>query len=188
MKEKLKFEIIHETKKLIHEGKTVNEITMDLIAKRLKMTAPTLYHYFKSKDDIIGLSYEMIADELLEVFNTPLPSSMDPAMKLKTRLVTLMSYFKANPNAFTLIFTKGAHVKQNPGALTKKLNDFIKLLQSTTHEWVKSKKLKVSGVKATFVLLSLIMGHLYYQEAQNIKGEVSDKVEEVFELFEKSVS
>ena len=40
------------------------EITMNAIAKDLGMTAPTLYHYFKGKDELLESAKNLVVDEV----------------------------------------------------------------------------------------------------------------------------
>ncbi len=191
MKEKLRAEIVKTAKLLLQEGKDIRHITMNLIAKKMGITAPTLYHYFKGKEEIIVLSIELIADELLETFETPLPSSMPSEMKLKMRIVTLMSYFYRNINSFSLIFSDSGLAYWGSGEipLTEKIKKFKELMNEVVGEWAESENIECEPLKATYLLVSLMMGVLRYYKAVNVKdADMSKEAETVFDYFKKALS
>ncbi len=191
MKDKLRGEIVKTAKLLLQEGKDIRHITMNLIAKKMGITAPTLYHYFKGKEEIIVLSIELVADELLETFQTPLPSSMPSEMKLKMRIVTLMTYFYKNINSFSLIFSDSGLAYWGSGdiPLTEKIKTFKEMLNLVVAEWAEKEKITVDTVKATFLLISLMMGILRYYKSAGIKNaDMSNEAEVVFSYFKKALS
>ena len=186
MKDRLKMEIIKTAKELLGEGKDLRHITMQLIAKRMDITAPTLYHYFKGKEEIIHLSIELIADELLETFEKPFPASMNAEMRLKMHIVTLMSYLYKNIDSFSLIFSDTGIGYWGSGEIkvTEKIKKFRGLLEEQVGQFLKSEKLSFDSLKATYLLISLMMGSLRYYKSQKIKGaDISKEAEVVFEFF-----
>lgn len=190
MKEKLRMEIVKTAKLLLQEGKDIRHITMNLIAKKMGITAPTLYHYFKGKEEIIFLSLELIADELLDTFETPLPVSMPAEMKLKMRIVTLMSYLYKNLNSFSLIFTDSgiAYLGGGDIPLSEKVARFKERLEEQVKMWLTNEKVKYDSVKATYLLLSLMMGILrYYKEKDTKDADISTEAEVVFDFFKNGL-
>lgn len=190
MKDKLRAEIVKTAKLLLQEGKDIRQITMNLIAKKMGITAPTLYHYFKGKEEIVVLSLELIADELLEIFETPLPSSMTTEMKLKMKIVTLMSYLYKNINSFSLVFSDTGFAYWGSGdiPISEKVKSFRDLLESNVKLWLENEKIKVNSLKATFVLISLMMGVLRFFKDEKIKdADIGVEAEMVFDFFKACV-
>jgi len=190
MKEKLKGEIVKTAKVLLQEGKDIRHITMNLIAKRMGITAPTLYHYFKGKEEIILLSIELIADELLDTFETPLPNSMSAELKLHMRIVTLMSYFYKHINSFSLIFTDSGIAYWGSGEipLSEKIRAFRANIEKAVAEWLEFEKLDFEVRKASFILISLMMGSLRFFKSEKImNADIAVEAEFVFNFFRKGV-
>jgi len=190
VKDRLKLEIVKTAKSLLNEGKDLRHITMQLIAKRMDITAPTLYHYFKGKEEIIHLSIELIADELLETFEKPFPASMNAEMRLKMHIVTLMTYLYKNIDSFSLIFSDSGIGYWGSGEIkvTEKIKKFRGLLEEQVKAFLQSEKIQFDSLKATYLLISLMMGSLRYYKSQKIKGaDIGKEAEVVFEFFVKGL-
>ena len=190
MKEHLKLEIVKMAKTLLNEGKDIRHITMNLIAKRMDITAPTLYHYFRNKEEIIHLSLELIADEIVATFEQPFPASMDAEMRFKMTIVNLMSYLYKNIESFSMAFSDVGIGYWGSGEI--KMSDKIRkarsLLEEEVRRYYQSAKMPHDPLKGTYILLSLMMGSLRYFRSQKIKNaDIGKEAEEVFSFFVKGL-
>lgn len=184
MKQKLKKEVDSAAKKLILMGKSDHEITMNAISEELGMTAPTLYHYYQGKKEILRNAWTRIIDDIYTAFNTPLPRSMTPELQIKTRLTSFISYMKDNPDIMRVIFNDGESIRVEKKDTVKKIQDFKEDLKSILKKYLKKRKKQIPAEKAMYFLLSVISGQLYYLiQSENTENNPGQIVEDVFALW-----
>ena len=95
--------------------KGLDGLTMRNLAKKTGMTAPNLYNYFSSKDEIyihiVIRGFEMLHADLKEVYN----SHEDKTARLRAMIGTYMTFGINKPRYYDIMFTRP----------TPKYNDYI---------------------------------------------------------------
>jgi len=95
-------QIIETTIQLVSEM-GLYATSMGLIIKESNVAAGTIYHYFKSKEDLIKTAYSELIEEMGKAFI----QNMDNAMPYKNKFFliwkNLFYYFKNNPQKFQFI-------------------------------------------------------------------------------------
>jgi AcrR family transcriptional regulator len=182
LKSKLRNEIINTAKDLLAKGRTESEITMNLIAKEIKITAPTLYHYFEGKDEIIQNAKESLRDDLLLIFKTTYPSSMNMDMRMKMLSLTLLDKLFENPYVVPFLFS---------GATTDKsfdLSEVRKQLAAFVSEWLKAEKIKVPAERTAYNFMAMLAATVQYlRNKKNSEVDLSKESEVFYKSFRKSV-
>lgn len=92
MKESIKLKIIEKARELLFKS-SEDDLTMNLIAKELGITAPTLYHYFKGKDELISAAQNLVMDEVNAIISLKFPPSIPVEMKILTTTGQVAEYF-----------------------------------------------------------------------------------------------
>lgn len=78
---------------------------MEAIAREADYTAPALYTYFKSKDEIFAGLVEALTGEFLGVFEEPTVSELTFAQRLELLLGSLFSLAERRRDAFVVFFS-----------------------------------------------------------------------------------
>ncbi len=153
MKESIKNKIIEKARDLLFKT-SEDDITMNLIAKELGITAPTLYHYFKGKDELIAAAQALVTDEINSIVSLKYPPSIPVEMKILTTTGQIAEYFmKTNVPPHYLI----GDPKDRPEILKGFMEKFIAMFES----YVKSKKnFKLSPQHAMFRYLALMAAEI----------------------------
>ena len=92
MKESIKNKIVEKARDLLFKS-SEEDITMNLIAKELGITAPTLYHYFKGKDELIAAAQSLVTTEVNAIITLKFPPSIPVEMKILTTTGQIAEYF-----------------------------------------------------------------------------------------------
>ena len=92
MKESIKVKIIEKARDLLFKS-SEDDVTMNLIAKELGITAPTLYHYFKGKDELIAAAQALVTTEVNAIISLKFPPSIPVEMKILTTTGQIAEYF-----------------------------------------------------------------------------------------------
>lgn len=92
MKESIKNRIVEKARDLLFRAPE-EEITMNLIAKELNLTAPTLYHYFKGKDELIAAAQSLVTTEINSIISLKFPPSIPVEMRILTTSGQIAEYF-----------------------------------------------------------------------------------------------
>ena len=83
MKESSRKRIVETAKELLLVM-TVSQISMNTIADRLNLTAPTLYHYFTGKDELLSAAGAVLATEMEAPLKIKFPKSIKADIRLMT--------------------------------------------------------------------------------------------------------
>lgn len=102
-KKEFRREILDAARELfIDEG--YDKFSMRRLAEKIEYSPTTIYHYFKSKDDLLFA----ICEEFFEHFSAQLNHirsvSQDPIETLRQALLYLMEFGLKNPNQYKVIF------------------------------------------------------------------------------------
>ncbi len=92
--DKYKKEKILDTARIIFSRFGIKKSTMDEIAKEIRMGKSTLYHYFKSKEDIFLEVVKRESDTLKKSLKEALEKTDSPRDKFRTYVKTRMKYLK----------------------------------------------------------------------------------------------
>jgi AcrR family transcriptional regulator len=113
---------------IVEEGFT--SFTMRRLATRMRMTAPNLYNYFKSKDEIyisiVINGFRMLKDELGEAYR----NTRSPAGRARAMMRAYVRFGIANKAYYDIMFTRS----------TPKYNDYV----GTPYEKLSAIEMKLS--------------------------------------------
>jgi AcrR family transcriptional regulator len=151
-----------------------DEITMNLIATELGITAPTIYHYFKGKEELINAGYDLITEEINNIPLIRFPSSMPPEMKIMTVTGLVTDYFMKT-GIPALFLVENLHDKPID------LNRFRKKFEEMIEAYIKKSKrnIKVSAGQLTYRYLGMLASDIAYLRKNNKKSS-DDFAEKVF--------
>jgi AcrR family transcriptional regulator len=136
--------------------KTEEEITMNLIAEELNVTAPTIYHYFTGKDELLAAGNNLIFKEISACLNIKFPPSVPPEMKIITTTVMVADYFMKNG-------LPAFYLTEDPREKPVNLKEFRKKFTAMFSEYFKTAKGKTSGAEHTAIrYLALIQAEIVY--------------------------
>lgn len=134
MKDSIRQRIIEMARDLLFTM-TEEEITMNLIAGELKLTAPTLYHYFKGKDELLRAANQLIVEEISAQINIKFPPSIPYEMRIITTTGMVAEYFMKNG-------LPASYLVEDPMEKPIKLGAFRTKLASMFAELKKNGKIK----------------------------------------------
>ena len=92
MKDSIRQKIVEKARDLLFT-KTEEEITMNLVANELSITAPTLYHYFKGKGEMLEAANQLIVNEISSTLELKFPPSIPFEMRIITAVAMTGDYF-----------------------------------------------------------------------------------------------
>ncbi len=151
-----------------------DEITMNLVATELGITAPTLYHYFKCKEEMITAGYDLITFEINDIPNIRFPSSMPPDMRIMTITGLVTDYF-IKTEIPVLFLVENVHDKPiDLTAFRKKMEEMIEAYLKKS-----KKKIKVSIEEITYRYLGILASDIAYLR-KNKQQPVENFSEKVF--------
>lgn len=117
-------------------------LTMRRLALRMRMSAPNLYNYFKSKDEIyisiVIKGFQMLKDEMVRVYR----ANDDPAQRAHAMMAAYIGFGTTNKAYYDIMFTWP----------TPKYNDYI----GTPYEKLSGIELKTSMEIARLAMDALL--------------------------------
>ncbi|HNW15382.1 MAG TPA: TetR/AcrR family transcriptional regulator [bacterium] len=176
MKDSIRKRIIEKARDLLFT-KTEEEITMNLIANELNITAPTLYHYFKGKDELLGAANQLITEEICAHLGIKFPPSIPSEMRIITATSMIAEYFVKTGLPVS-------YLVEDPKDRPIVLKEFRKKFTEMFSNYLKTKKpgSKVGAEQTTMRYLSILQADLAY--IRNNKKELSeDFAEKVFSVL-----
>lgn len=178
MKDSIKKRIIEKARDLLFT-KNEEEITMNLIAGELGITAPTLYHYFKGKDELLNAANVLIMEEISAHLSIKFPPSIPAEMKIITATSLVAEYFIKTGLPVS-------YLVEDPKDRPIVLKEFRKKFTAMFSDYLKNKKggKKVGAEQTTMRFLAILMADLAY--VRNSKKNLSeDFAERVFAVLFK---
>jgi len=176
MKDSIRQKIVEKARDLLFT-KTEEEITMNLVANELSITAPTLYHYFKGKGEMLEAANQLIVNEISSTLELKFPPSIPFEMRIITAVAMTGDYFmKTGLPASYLI--------EDPRERPIVLADFRKKLTSLCAEFKKSGKgrSKLPADQMAYRILSCLVADIaFYRNAK--KGLPDNFAEKIWECF-----
>ena len=162
MKESIKNKIVEKARDLLFRS-SEEDITMNLIAKELGITAPTLYHYFKGKDELIAAAQSLVTTEINAIISLKFPPSIPAEMKILTTSGQIAEYFmKTDVPPFYLI--------EDPKDRPVLLKEFREKFAVMFDAYVKTRKgFKLSSQHAMYRYLGLMAADILNCKATGSK-------------------
>ncbi|MGI6394796.1 MAG: TetR/AcrR family transcriptional regulator [bacterium] len=176
MKNSIKKRIIEKARDLLFV-KTEEEITMSLIAQELEITAPTLYHYFKGKGELLNAANQLISEEISANLGIKFPPSVPAEMRIVTATSMIAEYFMRTG-------LPASYLVEDPKDRPINLSEFRKKFAELFSSYLKAKKpsYKAGAAQTTLRYLSLIQADIAY--IRNNKKELTeDFAEKVFSVL-----
>ena len=99
----LREEIIDVSKELLLKD-GFNKISMRKIAKRVNVTATSIYLHFKNKDDLLLALIEESIQNLNKALMKAMNSSLDPIQQLEKLAEAYIQYALENPQEYEIIY------------------------------------------------------------------------------------
>jgi len=170
MKDSIRRRIVEKTRDILFT-KTEDELTMNLVASELGITAPTLYHYFTCKDEMVRASYDLMQEEITAIMDIKFPVSIPVEMKIITVTNIVADYImKAGLPAGCIV--------EDPMGSTIVLKDFRNKVQALFENFLTKKNIKEDPQMITLRYLSLIQADIaYYRSSKKaLPEDFSEKV------------
>lgn len=100
--------IVAEAQRLLaHESS--EDLTIDLIAKRVGASPGLVHHYFGTRDGLVEAALSAAADEVVAILTVDVDSSLTPAEQLIGGLTRYLDYIQEHPASWSsLLRTRGA--------------------------------------------------------------------------------
>ena len=174
MKDSIRQRIIEKARDLLFT-RTEEEITMTLVASELGLTAPTLYHYFKGKDELLGAGNVLISAEIVELASLKFPPSIPYEMRIITAVSRIADYFMVSglPAAYLL-----EDPADRPVSLVK-VRELFALMFAEYKKTLKSVP-KISAEQMSLRFLGAVVADLVYLRS-NKKELPEDFAEKVWQ-------
>lgn len=99
-------QIINTSGKILME-KGVKGLTTKTLANEMGFTESAIYRHFKSKEDIIVLLLQFLADNIERRFNTIIPSTKSAEVDIKNIFKSQFTFFNENPHFIVAILSEG---------------------------------------------------------------------------------
>jgi len=212
-REKIREATIEEIKLIAWEMLRQNQaVTIHRITKKMGMTAPAFYTYFKNRDALMS----QLAEDALDSFYQAISKKLNPDSHIAERIFTTFIRYRDwavdNPNAFSLFAgTKAVDFSQDNGPLqesARKNYDFIFDLFARAEEEGKIKTdrittfskaylnqldmvksmmntpLSISGIHQVITLISLVHGLI----SMELSGRFSTMVGDFDQIYTAQVN
>ncbi|MGM0648297.1 MAG: TetR/AcrR family transcriptional regulator [Bacteroidota bacterium] len=124
-------EILIAAVKLIENGGICN-VTIKNLAQTISVTEGAIYKHFKSKDEILSQTLEMVRGDVMDVYHKAINSSDTPLIALKNIFVRQAAVFENNPADVVILLSESFFKEM------KTLKKCIFLIQSDSHSIVKA--------------------------------------------------
>ncbi|HSW60585.1 MAG TPA: TetR/AcrR family transcriptional regulator [bacterium] len=174
MKDSVRQKIIEKARDMLFT-RNEEEITMIGVANELGITAPTLYHYFTGKDELLDAGNSLITKEITEISFMKFPSSMPAKMKIVTIASIVAEYFLNSGLPIS-------YLVEDPKDRPVVLKDFRDRITSLFAEYLKNKKGTHTPEKMAYRFLSALQADMILLRKNKGKLE-EDLAEKVFEDF-----
>ncbi|MCK5106350.1 MAG: TetR/AcrR family transcriptional regulator [Elusimicrobiales bacterium] len=159
--EKIKQKILKITLGLIAD-KGHDAVSMREIAKKLNITKPVLYYYFKDKNDLVKQSFTEVSKKLMELRAESSKDDLSLENKIALLLKNHIAFFGKTPNAAKCALKMMAAPEHGP---LKTIADEIRdknqaILKQTLLKSVQKDEIYKSSVQDMFHIISGIIEHI----------------------------
>lgn len=111
--------------------------TMRAIAQEAGYTAPTLYSYFDSKEQMFDALCELIVGEVRRCFDTPRPEGLTMRQSLELHLFRLMSVVDSHSDVFAFFMAVCSGGDSGPGDKSRYLMEEDELIRQRGILWMR---------------------------------------------------
>lgn len=132
--------------------------SMREIGRVLGMNQSSLYHYYKSKEEILFLLMNNAMDEALAVLDRICAADLSPEEKLSRVLDFYTRYYAGDQESLTLLVNEmHALNKRSHGILLEKQRQYVELIKSILVDLARSRKMKnIDPTVATFAFFGMV--------------------------------
>lgn len=134
----------------------LNKTTLDEIARDLRIGKATLYHYFKSKEDLFYQTISWEVEQYINIISTTLTNNDQP---INLRLLDYISY-KENLNQHSKLLydmlikvIEGYSLEEENKILNNLFHEEENILKSVLTEFYSSRVVSVTPVLPTYILM-----------------------------------
>ncbi|HEV2883289.1 MAG TPA: TetR/AcrR family transcriptional regulator [Pyrinomonadaceae bacterium] len=180
-----KLEFILRNAARIFAEKNYHSTTMRDISRATGVSLAGLYHYCKSKEELLFLIQDNCFGRVLERLEERLPEANDPSSKLRLFIENHLSFFAANMSEMKVLSHEAdslagdlhTHVSTKKEKYTKLARKILKEIQQQQPE-----KSEVDLTVATYALFGM-MNWIYNWYDPHGKLKVSELVDNIARLF-----
>ena len=181
---KQKIEEIHRTIAHLFARKGFHATSMRAIAQALEMQPASLYHYFKSKEEMLFVLMNESMDEALEKLKTVCETDSAPEIKLRDMLGFYARFFAGDQEREILLVNEIDSLgEEYRKILLEKQRRYVHLIRSIFEELAKADLLKeIDPTVATFAFFGMVHYTIrwYNEEGSVDVGTLSDNFVEIF--------
>ena len=168
--------------------KGIDNVSMNKIANSLNITKPTLYYYFKNKDDMIKYAFSMRAKEMSEIFNE-INEINDLGNLIKTVIKKHYEFFSRNETNIRCFFKivdadERKYLIRMANEVIDKNRDFIKKRIEKIKET--DKRFKNIDTELVSSFLSSIISYLIMERKMERKININ-LLNKMVDIFLKGV-
>jgi AcrR family transcriptional regulator len=147
----------------VFDAEGYHRATMDRIAEASGMAKPTLYHYFRSKNEILYEMHQELISELIEYHGQRLQDGATPSELLVGVLGDVLELLEDRRGQVRVFFENSRELSEEQRALVNKAREeYTTMVEGAFREGVRRKEFrKVDAVLATRALFG--MGNFAYQ-------------------------
>lgn len=180
-----KLEFILRTAARIFAEKSYHSTSMRDISRATEVSLAGLYHYCKSKEELLFLIQDNCFGRVLERLEERLHEATDPVSKLRIFIENHLSFFAANMSEMKVLSHESeslqgdlhAHVSTRKDKYTKLARKILRELQEQ-----QSGKLQIDLTVATYALFGM-MNWIYNWYDPSGKLKVNDLAQHLTQLF-----
>ncbi|MBW1729345.1 MAG: TetR family transcriptional regulator [Deltaproteobacteria bacterium] len=132
--------------------------SMREIAKEVGLTQSSLYHYFKSKEEILFCLMNEAMDEALKTLKETFQAGLSPEGRLRRILSFYTTYYAGDQDRLVLLVNEmNALSPENRSILIAKQKEYVALIRSTVQELQRAHKAKnLDATVATFAFFGMV--------------------------------
>ncbi len=186
-----KKEIVETARKIISSS-GMQSLTINAIAKELKLTDGALYRHFKSKHEILEMLIEEIGDTLLSAIESATTNINDPVKKLENILSCHLSYSEQRRGVSFLIITETLNLqdKKLQKMMMDVLQSYLKKIESIIEEGITSGAFdrNIDIHTAGTVFLGIIQSTVTLWALSDYKHSLGRKHHLLFNIFKSGIT
>jgi len=186
-----KKEIVETARRIIsHQG--MKSLTINAIARELKLTDGALYRHFKSKREILELLVEEIEDTLLSVVDEASITTRDPLEKLETIFSSHLSYAEQRKGVTFLIITETLNLQDRD--LQKRvlavMSDYISRLEALLREGITNGSIRddIDTYSASLAFWGMIQSTATIWALSGYRHSLKKNWRKMLDIFKDGVS
>ncbi len=185
MKKNEKKGIITQVAQKIFSRYGLLKTTVDEIAKAARMGKASLYHYFKSKEDIFREVVEKENKLLTEKIQEAINKVDSPMEKIRMYIITRMNYLNELANIHSALTDDYLdHYAFIEKIRKKNFHEEIETIKNILKEGVKEKIFKIRDIELTsFTIISALKGLEYPWTVETPLVEMEKNIDKLLEIL-----